>query len=228
MNPVRPAFDPHLQAQISVCGVVAVLVIDEVRAAVPLAWALLAGGVNVMELTLRTPAALEALVAIRAEVPEMIAGIGTVLTPAQVIQAAQAGASFGVAPGTNRAVLEMARDKTLPFAPGVCTPSDIETALEYQCRLLKYFPAETAGGLPHLAAMAAPYEHLGLRYLPLGGLNVATMIDYLATPLVPAVGGSWLAKRELIQAAAWTEITANAREARAAIDRLRAGAHSSS
>lgn len=221
MNSSSPAFDPDVQQRITTCGVIAVLVIDDAKQAVPLARALLAGGVNAMELTLRTAAALDALVAIRAEVPEMVAGIGTVLTPEQVGMVAKAGAAFGVAPGCNRRVLEAARAAGLSFAPGICTPSDIETALEFGCRILKFFPAETCGGLKHLESMAAPYQHLGLRYIPLGGLTVKSMTDYLASPLVPVVGGSWLAKRETIKAGAWDTITTAAHRARKAIDELR-------
>ena len=216
-----PAFDPQVQAKVTACGVIAVLVIDEVRDAVPLARALLAGGITAMELTLRIAAALDALKAIRQEVPEMLAGIGTILTPAQVEAVVRAGAAFGVAPGCNRRVVEAAQAHGLSFAPGICTPSDIEAALELGCRLLKFFPAETCGGLKHLESMAAPYLHLGLRYVPLGGLTARNMVDYLATPLVPAVGGSWLAKRDAIKAGDWAGITANAREARNAIDQLR-------
>jgi 2-dehydro-3-deoxyphosphogluconate aldolase/(4S)-4-hydroxy-2-oxoglutarate aldolase len=217
----RPAFDPQIQAKVTACGVIAVLVIDEARDAVPLARALLAGGVTAMELTLRTAAALDALKAIRQEVPEMLAGIGTILTPAQVDDVVKAGAAFGVAPGFNRRVVEAAQANGLSFAPGICTPSDIEAALELGCRLLKFFPAETCGGVKHLESMAAPYLHLGLRYVPLGGLTARNMVDYLATPLVPAVGGSWLAKRDAIKAGDWAGITANCREARTAIDQLR-------
>jgi len=217
----RPVFDPQIQAKVTACGVIAVLVIDEVRDAVPLARALLAGGVTAMELTLRTEAAIGALKAIRQEVPEMLAGIGTILSPAQVDTVVKAGAAFGVAPGFNRRVVEAARDHGLSFAPGICTPSEIEAALELGCRLLKFFPAETCGGLKHLESMAAPYLHLGLRYVPLGGLTARNMVDYLASPLVPAVGGSWLAKRDAVKAGDWLGITAGAREARTAIDRLR-------
>ena len=219
----RPAFDSQIQAKVAACGVIAVLVVDEARNAVPLARALLAGGVAAMELTLRTGAAIDALKAIRQDVPEMLAGIGTILTPAQVEEAVKAGAAFGVAPGFNRRVVEAAQAHGLSFAPGICTPSDIEAALELNCRLLKFFPAETCGGIKHLESMAAPYLHLDLRYVPLGGVTARNMIGYLATPLVPAVGGSWLAKRDAIKAGDWAGITANAREARAAIDQLRKG-----
>lgn len=208
-----PLFDPQLAEKISKSGIAAVLVIDEAKDAVPLARALLDGGVNVMELTLRTPAALDALVAIRGEVPEMIAGIGTILTVDQLHAARAAGAAFGVSPGCNPRLLAAAREVGMSFGPGIATPSDIECALEHGCRLLKFFPAEQLGGLSYLRAMAAPYAHLGLRYIPLGGLTAANAGSYLADPLIAAIGGSWIAPREAIKANDWATITANARGA---------------
>ncbi len=203
------------------CGIVAVLVVDDARHAVPLARALLAGGVDVMELTLRTPAAVDALRAIRAEVPEMIAGIGTILTPEQVEVVAAAEARFGVAPGTNRRVVTAAQRVGLPFAPGVATPSDLETAVELGCRELKFFPAEPSGGMKYLISMKAPYAHLGLRFIPLGGIKAENLAAYLGDPAVPAVGGSWLATRKLIRAEAWDAITQTAAEARRIVDQTR-------
>ncbi len=194
-------------------GVIAVLTVDEAAAAIPLARALLAGGVDVMELTLRTAAALDGLRAIVAEVPEMLAGVGTVLTPEQVAEAHEAGAAFAVAPGTNGRVVGAARDRGLFFAPGVVTPSDIEQALGFGCRLLKFFPAEPSGGLAYLQSMAKPYAHLGLRFIPLGGLSAANMAKYLADPLIAAVGGSWLAPKDAIRAADWQSITQRAQQA---------------
>src|SRR6187431_1393962 len=138
-------------------GIVAVLIIEKADDAVPVAEALLTGGVDAMELTLRTPAALAALKEIRAKVPQMLAGIGTILTPDQVKQVVDEGGSFGVAPGMNPRVVEAALAAGLPFAPGICTPSDIERALEYDRKLLKFFPAELCGGLKYLEAIAAPY-----------------------------------------------------------------------
>ena len=193
--------------------VVAVLVIDDEEHAVPLAEALLEGGVQVMELTLRTDAAMGALRKIRASVPEMIAGIGTILTPDQAKEVRDADAAFGVSPGLNETVLDTARDIGLPFAPGIVTPSDIERSLRYDCKVLKFFPAEPSGGLSYLDAIAAPYHHLGLRYMPLGGVNLDNMGTYLANPFVAAIGGSWIAKRPLIAAQDWAAVTANAREA---------------
>jgi 2-dehydro-3-deoxyphosphogluconate aldolase/(4S)-4-hydroxy-2-oxoglutarate aldolase len=207
---MKNLFTEELMGRIENCGVIAVLVIDRVEDAVPLAKSLLAGGINVMELTLRTPAAIDALKAIRRDVPEMIAGIGTILTPEQVIEAKSAGAAFGVAPGMNSRVVAKAKEAGLPFAPGICTPSDIEAALEHGCRLLKFFPAETSGGLKHLKNMSAPYLHLGLKFIPLGGLDQNNLASYLSEPSIAAVGGSWIAKRETIKANDWTAITAAA------------------
>ncbi len=210
---MNPAFNPQLAASIQQTGIVAVLVIDDAKDAVPLAKALLAGGVNAIELTLRTPAALDALREIRAGVPEVIAGVGTILNVEQLKQAAEAGAAFGVAPGLNPRVLAAAREIGLSFAPGVLTPSDIELAVEHGCRLLKFFPAEPSGGLSYLKSIAAPYAHLGLKFVPLGGLNAKNMASYLADPNIAALGGSWLAPRELINAGKWAEITALSSEA---------------
>jgi 2-dehydro-3-deoxyphosphogluconate aldolase / (4S)-4-hydroxy-2-oxoglutarate aldolase len=212
---MKPIFNETLAAQIEAGKLIAVLVIDRAEDAVPLARALLAGGVDMMELTLRTDAALDALRSIVAEVPEMTAGIGTILTPDQVAQAKEAGAVFGVAPGTNPRVMAAALDAGLSFAPGIATPSDIEQALEFGCRLLKFFPSEPSGGLPFLKSMAAPYAHVGLRFIPLGGLSVKNMGAYLNDPLIAAIGGSWIAPRDLIKARDWAAIEENARAARA-------------
>ncbi len=204
-------------------GVVAVLTIDDPEVAVPLAEALLAGGVDCIELTLRTGAALEALRRIRAAVPSMLAGVGTILTPQQARDARAGGAAFGVAPGMNPRVVEAAREAGLPFVPGVCTPSDIEHALELGCRLLKFFPSEPCGGLAYLRAVAAPYAHLGVRYMPLGGVGAGNADAYLRDPLIHALGGSWIAPRETIQKRDWSAITGNAREVSTIVARVRGG-----
>ena len=210
---MNPPFPSELQKTIEASAIVAVLVVDAAKHAVPLARALLEGGINAMELTLRTPAAIDAVRAIRRELPGMLAGVGTVIQPQQVEDVARAGAAFAVAPGFNRRVVEAAIAAGLPFAPGVVTPTDIESALDLDCRFLKFFPAEPAGGLAYLNSMAAPYAHLGLKYVPLGGLNAKNMRSYLESPLIGALGGSWIAPREFIQAERWADITANAREA---------------
>lgn len=202
-------------------GVVAVLMIDRVEDAVPVAEALLAGGVEVMELTLRTPAAMEALRIVKAEVPDILAGVGTILTPLQVKEVKDAGADFGVAPGVNQSVLQAAADSGLPFAPGIMTPSDIEAAMEFGCEILKFFPASSSGGLAHLRNIAAPYQHLGLKYIPLGGIYEGNMGNYLSSNLIAAIGGSWLASKALIDAQDWAAITENARVAVSKVDEAR-------
>jgi 2-dehydro-3-deoxyphosphogluconate aldolase / (4S)-4-hydroxy-2-oxoglutarate aldolase len=214
---ITSQFPAEILQRIQRCGVVAVLVIDDAQRAVPLAQALLDGGIDVMELTLRTPAALDALAAIRREVPEMLPGIGTILTPEQVAQVRAAGAAFGVAPGMNRRVVEAARAASLPVAPGIATPSELELAIELGCAEVKLFPAESLGGLEYLRSIAAPYAHLGVRFFPLGGLKLENIGPYLADPLVLAVGGSWLAPRNLIQAGDWLAIRELARCAREAV-----------
>ena len=208
-----PLFDTKLAQDISTAGIVAVLVVDEVKDAVPLARALLEGGVTVMELTLRTPVAIEALKEIRREVPAMIAGIGTILTTEQLHAARDAGAAFGVSPGCNPRLLSAAREAGFSFGPGIATPTDIEMALEHGCRLLKFFPAEQLGGLAYLRAMSAPYAHLGVRYVPLGGLTADNACSYLQDPLIAAIGGSWIAPRDVVKANDWEKITASARAA---------------
>jgi 2-dehydro-3-deoxyphosphogluconate aldolase / (4S)-4-hydroxy-2-oxoglutarate aldolase len=210
---LSPLFDPALADKIAEAGIVAVLVIDDAGDAVPLARTLLEGGVGVMELTLRTPAALDALRHIRREVPEMVAGIGTILNVDQLHAAHEAGAAFGVSPGCNPRLLSAAREVAFSFGPGIATPTDIEIAVEHGCRLLKFFPAEQLGGLSYLRAMAAPYAHLGLRYIPLGGLTEANAGTYLNDPLIAAIGGSWIAPREAIKSNEWELITSNARAA---------------
>ncbi len=216
-------FNHDILQRIENCGVIAVLVIDNAIDAVPVAGALLAGGVDAMELTLRTPAALDALAAIRDAVPEMLAGVGTILTVEQAAQVAQAGAAFGVAPGTNPRVIRAAQDAGLAFAPGITTPTDVEIALELGCRELKFFPAEPSGGMPYLKSLAAPYLHLGVRFVPLGGVNTSNAGTYLADRTILAVGGSWLAPRALIQQQDWSAITQNARQTAEIVQRAREG-----
>lgn len=193
--------------------IIAVLTIDDAKDAVPLANALAAGGISAIELTLRTPAALEAIRRIKGEVPEVLVAAGTVLRPDQVGEVVKAGADFAVAPGMNPRVVKAAHDAGLFFGPGIMTPSEIEAALEFSCTLLKFFPAGTTGGLKHLNAMAAPYKHLGVKFIPLGGITQANVREILADPLIAAVGGSWLAKPELVRAGRFDEITRIAREA---------------
>lgn len=204
-------FPTPLLRRIRRTGAVAVVVIDDPSRAEPLAEALLGGGIDLVELTLRTPAALEAMRRIRRAFPEIGLGAGTVLNPEQVREVADAGAEFAVAPGLNPTVVTAAAAAGLPFAPGVCTPSEIERALELGCRLLKFFPAESSGGVRHLRVVASPYAHLGVEYIPLGGLTLQTAGDWLREPSVAALGGSWIAPRDAVASGDWGRIRDNAR-----------------
>jgi len=208
----KQAMSPEMIKTIDDAGVMAVLVLDEVKHAVPLAKALLAGGVTAIELTLRTPAAINAALAIKKEVPEMTLGFGTVISTEQVKAVLDVGADFAVAPGCNPKVIAAARKAGLNFAPGIMTPSDIEMAIHEGCQVLKLFPAETSGGLAHLDSMVAPYQYLELKFIPLGGCNIINARTYLESPLITAIGGSWIAKRDMIQKENWELITRNARE----------------
>lgn len=218
MQPIKQqAMSAGMINKINDSGIIAVLVIDDLSHAVPVAKALMEGGVDIIELTLRTAVALDAAKAIKKEVPQMTLGFGTVLTTEQVKAVVDVGADFAVAPGCNPRVMAAAYKHGLSFAPGIMTPTDIEMAIEQGCRLLKYFPAETSGGMNHLINMVNPYQYLGLKFIPLGGCNVANAPGYLQSPLIAAIGGSWIATRTLIQSENWDMITANAREIKAVI-----------
>ena len=193
--------------------VVPVAVIEKVEDAPHIARALLAGGLSTLELTLRTPAALDCIKAVRRHVPGMMVGAGTMLSVEQLDQVADAGAFFAVAPGMNARIVRHALGRSLPFYPGVMTPSDVECALELGCTLQKFFPASVAGGLDMIKALAGPYAHTGLKLIPLGGVTAQNMKDYLTHPLVAAVGGSWLIDKKLVAAKDWAGITKLAAEA---------------
>jgi len=192
---------------------ICVAVLDRAVDAVPLAEALLAGGLKVMEIPFRTGDAAEAIRRIRAGVPEMAIGAGTLLTAEQVREAADAGAQFGVSPGLGEGICTAAHDCGMPLFPGVVTPSEIMRALDLGWRRLKYFPAETSGGVNALRALSGPFGHTGLKFIPTGGITQATLPNYLALPQVAAVGGSWMAERKLVAEKSWAKITALAAEA---------------
>lgn len=205
-------------------GVVPVIAIDDATAALPLADALISGGLPVAEITFRTAAAREAIAAMVAHRPQMIVGAGTVLDEAQVDASVAAGARFALSPGLDRAVLDHARAAGLPFAPGIMTPSDVQAALRAGCGMVKFFPAGAAGGPAMLKSIAAPYAHTGLGYNPTGGVTLETLGDWLSIPEVRAVGGTWIATRGDIAAGNWDRIAANARAAVAAVARIRGAA----
>jgi 2-dehydro-3-deoxyphosphogluconate aldolase / (4S)-4-hydroxy-2-oxoglutarate aldolase len=184
--------------------VIPVLTIEREADAVPLARALVKGGLPVLEVTLRTPAALDALREIAAEVPEAVLGAGTVLNAEQLDQAKRAGARFLVSPGCTRALAEAARTSGLPFLPGVQTVSEAMALSDQGFRLMKFFPADQAGGLGWLKAVAAPLA--GLKFCPTGGIGADTAPSYLALPNVACIGGSWVAPRDAVVAGDWQKV----------------------
>ena len=192
---------------------VCVAVIDQPDDAVPLTEALLAGGLNCIEVTFRTAGAAEAIARIRKNLPNAIVGAGTLLTADQVKQAMAAGAQFGVSPGLSEAVSQAAQENKLPLFPGVVTPTEIIRALELGWKHLKFFPAETFGGVNALKALAGPFGHTGVKFIPTGGITAATLPNYLAIPQVAAVGGSWMAEKKLIAEKNWRQITTLTAEA---------------
>jgi len=200
-----------IEAVLKLAPVVPVLVIDEVATAVPLARALVAGGLKAIEVTFRTPAALEAIRAIAAEVEGAVVGAGTVLTAKQVGQAADAGCRFMVSPGASLDLLAAVKDGPVPLLPGAATASEAMTLLEQGYAFQKFFPAEPAGGVAYLKALASPLA--GITFCPTGGISRASAGSYLALPNVVCVGGSWVAAGDKVAAGAWDEIEALARDA---------------
>lgn len=200
-------------------AVVPVVAIDDADAAVPLADALIAGGLPIAEITFRTEAGAAAMKKLKDRRPQIMLGAGTILTVDNLRRARDCGATFGVAPGFNTKVVEEALELGFPFSPGVMTPSDVEAALAMGLTVLKFFPAEACGGLKMLKALAGPYGHTGVKFIPTGGVNAGNFLEYLALDAVLAVGGSWVAKRNDIAAANWDKIKANCQE----ISELRKG-----
>jgi 2-dehydro-3-deoxyphosphogluconate aldolase/(4S)-4-hydroxy-2-oxoglutarate aldolase len=193
--------------------VMPVVVLDDVAQAVPVAQALLRGGIRVIEVTLRTPAALASIERIAAEVPELVVGAGTVTAPGHAKQALDAGARFIVTPGATDAVLDAVAATGLPYLPGVSTVSEAMRAAERGCTVLKFFPAEAAGGVPYLKSIHGPLP--GLRFCPTGGITVESAPRYLALPNVGCVGGSWLTPADALATADWSRVEALAAAATA-------------
>lgn len=201
---------------VSAAPVISVIVLERAADAVPLARALLAGGLPVIEVTLRTDAALEAIRAIAREVPQAIVGAGTVLDAADLSGAREAGAHFAVSPGATPELLDSAATSGFPLLPGVMTPSDVIAAIAGGYDVLKFFPAVQAGGVDMLKAFAGPFPRV--RFCPTGGINLSNAPEFLALPNVCCVGGSWIAPADSIRAADWGAVTRLAAQAR----RLRA------
>ena len=200
-------------------GIVPVVVLDDAKDAVPLGNALCEGGLPCAEVTFRTAAAFDTIKAMKNNFPDMLVGAGTVLTPEQVDRALEAGASFIVSPGLNPRVVAHCLEVGVPIVPGTQTPSEMEQALEFGLEVVKFFPAEPAGGLKMIKAVAAPYTTL--KFMPTGGINAQNGRDYLAYDRILACGGSWMVKKDLISAGKFDEIRAMTAEAAAIVKEVR-------
>lgn len=197
MSTSQNAKQKILEAMMKAAPVIPVVIIDDPRKAVMMARALVAGGLPAIEVTLRTPRALECLAAIAAEVEGAIPGAGTVLEPAQIEAVTAAGAKFMVSPGTSPRLLDAADDSSVPLLPGTATASEIMALGERGYRHLKFFPASVAGGAPYLKALSSPLPQF--RFCPTGGISLANAREYLALPNVLCVGGSWVAPAEAVE-----------------------------
>ncbi len=200
-------------------GVVPVVVLDDAKDALPLADALLEGGLPLAEVTFRTDAAEESIRQMTKQHPEMLIGAGTVLSAEQANRAVSAGAKFIVSPGTNPEVVEFCLDNNIPVTPGVCTPSEVEAGLGFGLDVLKFFPAEQSGGVAFIKAISAPYRNV--KFMPTGGISPANLKDYLSCPAVLACGGSWMVKGQLIKDGNFAEITRLCQEARSLVKEIR-------
>ena len=176
--------------------------------------ALIKGGINWVEITLRTPIALEIIQLTKKQFPEMNVMAGTVLEPEQVVQVQDAGASVAVSPNLSRKVIEEASSKAMPFVPGVATPTEIGMGIEMGINTFKFFPAEMIGGMRYLKRVYAPYAHKKAQFIPLGGITEQLIAQYLSENFVLAIGGSWITSKELIETKNWTQITQNAQKAK--------------
>lgn len=193
--------------------IVPVLVLNSVEEGLKVGEILVSEGLPAAEVTFRTAAAESVIKAMAEKFPELYIGAGTILNVNDLKRAFDAGAKFAVAPGFNPTVVKAAVENSLAFAPGVCTPSEVEQACELGCKFLKFFPAEAAGGISMLKSIIAPYKHLGIKFMPTGGVSEANANDYLAIPEVAAVGGTWLGKPSDIVAEKWDTIREKVRQA---------------
>ena len=202
-------------------GVVPVIVIESEEQAVPLARALVKGGLPVLEVTFRTTAAAAAIAAIRREVPEAVVGAGTILTLEQLHAAKKAGAAFGVAPGFDPVIVDEAKAVLLPFCPGIATASELSQALTAGCRMVKFFPAEAAGGVKMIKNLLGAFRFTGVRFMPTGGVNAANLADYLAVPEIACCGGTWIVPKDALVSGDFAKIEGLAREAAELVRRVR-------
>ena len=198
-------------------GIIPVIVIEKEEQAVPLAKALVNGGLTVLEVTFRTSAAAAAIAAIRREVPEAVVGAGTLLTVEQLKAAKAAGATFGFAPGFDPVVIAAAKAEGLPFCPGVATASELSQALTAGCKMVKFFPAEAAGGVKMIKNLLGAFRFTGVRFMPTGGVNLSNVADYLAVPEIACCGGTWIVPKDALAAGDYAAIEKLAADAAALV-----------
>ena len=210
-------YNEKLNQIIKEVGVVPVIALNDAKKAVPLAKALLAGGIPCIEVTFRTAAAEDAIKAVHKEVPEMYLGAGTVITIEQAEKAVAAGARFVVSPGLDENIVRWCQERDIPVFPGVCTPTEVQKGLSLGLTTLKFFPAEAAGGVNMIKNLCGPFPQV--RFMTTGGISMANIAQYRDCKFVVAVGGSWMAKSDAIDAEKWDEITAKCKEAVAAMKR---------
>ena len=205
--------------KLAACGVVPVVVIEHAQDAVPTAEAMVAGGINVMEITFRTAAAADAIKAVSQQCPDMLVGAGTVITLEQCKTAVECGAKFLVAPGYDDDVVSWCVENNIPVTPGCVTPTEIMAAMKHGLKVMKFFPANVYGGLGALKALAGPFG--GVKFIPTGGVSAANLAEFIKSPYIHAVGGSWVCPKAEISAHNFEKITALCREARETVDAAR-------
>lgn len=187
-------------------GIIPVIVIEKEEQAVPLAKALVKGGLPVLEVTFRTTVAAAAIAAIKREVPEAILGAGTLLTPQMVKEAKAAGAVFGVSPGFDPVVLAAAKAEGLPMCPGIATASELSQALTAGCKIVKFFPAEAAGGVKMIKNLLGAFRFTGVKFMPTGGVNLENVANYLSVPEIVCCGGTWIVPKDALAMNDWLTI----------------------
>jgi 2-dehydro-3-deoxyphosphogluconate aldolase/(4S)-4-hydroxy-2-oxoglutarate aldolase len=202
-------------------GVIPVIVIENEKDAVPLARALVNGGLNVLEVTFRTPAAAGAIAQIRKEVPQAIVGAGTILSIEQLRAAKKAGAVFGVAPGFDPVIVEEAKNALLPFCPGIATASELSQALSAGCQMVKFFQAEAAGGVKMIKNLLGAFRFTGVKFMPTGGVNLSNVKEYLSVPEIVCVGGTWIVPKDALEAGDFSRIEELAAEASKLVGEIR-------
>ena len=211
----------ELQDKMYEAGVLPVIAIESPDQALPLADALIEGGLPVAEITFRTAAAADVIKLLKKERPQLFLGAGTILSVENLVKAHELGALFGVSPGLNPAICQKAQELGFPFFPGVATPSEIEQGLSFGTKILKFFPAEASGGTAMIKAASAPYAHLGVRFIPTGGVSMKNLEEYLSLKEVLVVGGTWIAKKDMIAEGRWEDIRKAAADAVAVVKKLR-------